>query len=465
MLALQPQRATPEQLPIISSRATGVEILRGAAGSGKTTTAILRLESLAFTFSERIQRLKLGRPVKILVLTYYRSLAGYVEELARTQLRSAPGIEVQVSTFASWARLGLGNVPILNGDTQRNWALHFCRGIPLPSEFLLNEIDYVRGRFSRENLEHYVDADRTGRGSTPQVLRTLRPQIIAAIQQYEKHLLDNGKGCHDWHTLAHDMKNMDSLQYDIVIVDEAQDFSANQLRAVIKHLAEPHCLTLVIDTAQRLYPRGYTWSEIGIRNARYHRLEENHRNTVEIASFAAGIIDGIPLDDDATLPNIAALSRHGDKPLVLRGFYSDQLAFALRWVQDHVDLEKESVAFLKPMGGNWFRDVRTALAERGIDFIELTQNREWPQGKENVALCTMHSAKGLEFDHVIMLGLNAENLPHGEGSDDDTLLSKRRLLAMAAARARKTVMVGYKPDRASDLIEFFKPGTFKTLDV
>jgi superfamily I DNA/RNA helicase len=72
----------------------------------------------------------------------------------------------------------------------------------------------------------------------------------------------------------------------------------------------------------------------------------------------------------------------------------------------------------------------------------------------------MHSAKGLEFDHVCILGLNAEVTPHGEGEADAQLENLRRLVGMAAGRARQSLVVGYKPDDASSVVEYFDPATF-----
>ena len=47
-----------------------------------------------------------------------------------------------------------------------------------------------------------------------------------------------------------------------------------------------------------------------------------------------------------------------------------------------------------------------------------------------MALSTVHSAKGLEFDHVLMPGLSDEVTPHGNEDGDGTLDSLRRLIAM-----------------------------------
>jgi superfamily I DNA/RNA helicase len=259
------------------------------------------------------------------------------------------------------------------------------------------------------------------------------------------------------------MASHPNIGYDIVIIDEAQDFSANQIRAVIAHLNAEHALTLVVDTMQRLYPRGYNWSEAGIdlRRARLHRLQQNHRNTIETAKFAKGILEGLSVDDDGTLPDLDGAKRSGPIPKVITGKYSNQIAYAINHIKSSIDLENDSVAFLHPLG--WFSALKTQLSAGGLSYEEMTRQREWPTGKINIALCTMHSAKGLEFDHVMILGLNAQVTPHGPESDDHKRETLRRLLAMAVARARSSVIVGYKPGEASSLTAHFVAGTYEEI--
>ena len=46
MRTLQNVTPTPEQLPILTDDRPGFRLIRGAAGSGKTTAALLRLRQL-----------------------------------------------------------------------------------------------------------------------------------------------------------------------------------------------------------------------------------------------------------------------------------------------------------------------------------------------------------------------------------------------------------------------------------
>jgi len=137
----------------------------------------------------------------------------------------------------------------------------------------------------------------------------------------------------------------------------------------------------------------------------------------------------------------------------------------LTYLRDKVDLSQESVAFLLPQGGRWFSEIEKRLRNERMLYIQITRESDWPQGEENIALCTLHSAKGLEFDHVIIPGLNQEVTLHGTDEGDDQLNMLRRLLAMGIGRARKSVVLGYKPAEASTLIGFLQPATFKEVDL
>ena len=65
MKALIDVVATPEQLALFSRVRPGVDVIRGAAGSGKTTTAILKLRSAVGFYVARMSRQKTPSPVRV----------------------------------------------------------------------------------------------------------------------------------------------------------------------------------------------------------------------------------------------------------------------------------------------------------------------------------------------------------------------------------------------------------------
>lgn len=207
----------------------------------------------------------------------------------------------------------------------------------------------------------------------------------------------------------------------------------------MNHVSEDereHSTTFIRDTVQRIYPRAFIWAEIGlaIPQAQNKHLEQNHRNTRQIAEFARPLVEGMEPAEDGTLPDFRHALRDGPLPIVLRGLYSAQTAWTLNWLEDIS--EEETVAYLHPLG--WFKHLRPALDAAEVEYVDLTKRQEWPEGDEHVALSTMHSAKGLEFDHVVVLGLNADTVPHGGEEGDAQLENHRRLVAMALGRARES---------------------------
>jgi superfamily I DNA/RNA helicase len=456
---------TPEQLIVIEDGSPGFWLIRGAAGSGKTTTALLRLKFLVGYWRDRRIDLGLDAPVRVLVLTFNRTLRGYIDELARQQIPEGLDVDIEVTTFSSWAQRLLGRV-VIDRDTQSAQLARLAAdAFPWDARFLNAEVEYASGRFLPADLDVYLDARRTGRGPAPAVTRSSRQQLLDRVVRPYSQWKEQA-GIVDWQDLAVELAvTRHGDAYDIVIVDEAQDFSANQVRAIVRHLADDFVCTFIRDSTQRIYPNVFTWREVDIAfpAAQNKKLEINYRNTKQIAAFARPLVEGIETTEDANLPDFTGCVRDGPVPVVLRGRYTAQLDWAIGYLRSGQIGADETVAFLHPLG--WFRDLRPRLDSEDIPWTSLTREAEWPSGPEQIALSTMHSAKGLEFDHVILIGYNAEVTPHGEEAGDSLLETHRRLLAMAIGRARRSVVLGYKPEDVSALVAFLDDATYSAVDL
>ena len=185
-------KASPEQLKIISTNQFGAELIRGSAGSGKTTTALLRLTSLANMMRARKDRLDDNSPVRVLLLTFNRTLAGYVRALAEAQIIGT-GHEIEIQTFAKWSlrKLGLASV---QPDKARAHLQRIARGFAgLDSTYVVQEAEYLLGRFEPDEIESYISTERTGRGALPRVEASLRRRILdEVVYPYIQHLDANG---------------------------------------------------------------------------------------------------------------------------------------------------------------------------------------------------------------------------------------------------------------------------------
>jgi len=73
-----------------------------------------------------------------------------------------------------------------------------------------------------------------------------------------------------------------------------------------------------------------------------------------------------------------------------------------------------------------------------LEVVELDQAREQDQtGDANVILITMHNTKGLEFDRVIITGLEEGLFPRGGEETPEDIEEERRLFYVAVTRARE----------------------------
>ena len=461
---------TSEQLTIVSRNRLGIEIIRGSAGSGKTTTALLRLKSLIAMFRSRKKRLNDGSPIRVLVLTFNRTLSGYMRALAEEQVRLGENVELEVSTFASWAIRALSKdlgitINIIDNSMREYKINSLAKGIDLPERYAPEEVDYLLGRFLPENLGEYSTAVRTGRGRNPRVDRDVRETLLTQVV-FPYLTWVKGQNKWDWSDLAIQMAAKRRLEpYDIIIADEAQDFSANELRAIKCHLADEYSFVAVLDTVQRIYSRGYTWKECGftVRPEQTRRLKVNFRNTLEIAKLAASLVQDLDMDDDGSLPDFTSCERSGKLPYVLVGRFQQQLNWCLDYIKNEVDLEQESVVFLYPQGGGLFNRTKRELESSGLSFVELRKNSEWPRGPENIGISTMHSVKGLEFDHVIAIGLSQDMMEKELDDSDERMHTLRKLLAMAIGRAKQSVVLGSTLGEESRLIKYLEKESYKTI--
>jgi|HubBroStandDraft_6_1064221.scaffolds.fasta_scaffold00355_18 DNA helicase-2/ATP-dependent DNA helicase PcrA len=75
-----------------------------------------------------------------------------------------------------------------------------------------------------------------------------------------------------------------------------------------------------------------------------------------------------------------------------------------------------------------------------LDAAALVSDADSFEGKPGVTLITLHSTKGLEFDHVFLSGLEEGISPHSRSLNEEKgIEEERRLLYVGMTRARKTL--------------------------
>jgi DNA helicase II / ATP-dependent DNA helicase PcrA len=75
-----------------------------------------------------------------------------------------------------------------------------------------------------------------------------------------------------------------------------------------------------------------------------------------------------------------------------------------------------------------------------LDAAALVSDADSFEGKPGVTLITLHSTKGLEFDHVFLTGMEENICPHGRSVNEEKgVEEERRLVYVGMTRARKTL--------------------------
>ncbi len=322
-----------------------------------------------------------------------------------------------------------------------------------PLSFLLDEIDQVIRARSISSLQEYQYVRRVGRGTGFNRQRH-RPIMWEIYERYQQ-LLDEA-GFFDWKDLPRLIwKHCGQLpQYDVVIIDEAQDFPPSHLylaTQLIPNYEELRSLTLLADPAQSIYYRGIPWKEAGIdiRGGRTRVLAKNFRNTQQILEAARYIVEGcddLKAEEEYIPPT--STNKKGPKPVQV-GYKNRKqsnefmIAEILRLCQYH-QYRPGDIAILSRSRRLYrflidpFKRANLNLRPYRDDAFHILENE--------VKFVTMHSAKGLEFPVVFIIGLDNKYFPfiHSESeTKDEDLLQERKLFYVSMTRAAERLYLLY----------------------
>jgi superfamily I DNA/RNA helicase len=225
-----------------------------------------------------------------------------------------------------------------------------------------------------------------------------------------------------------------------IIVDETQDFGPQALKLLRAMVPEsPNDLFFVGDGNQRIYRRNRSSMRacgIDIRG-RAKKLYLNYRTTEEIRRVAVAILEGCEaddLDDGADEVKRYKSISHGAKPVTLKEANLEGAFAKINGLMKQAVEQGRHACVIVPtrqVAGS----VLTALKGAGLTAKEIRPEEGDEHDSNHIRVATMHRAKGLEFDEVILLDISGVT-PGGATPDD-----VNRLQYVALTRAKRLATV------------------------
>lgn len=433
-----------KQKEVVALETHGHSVVLGTAGSGKTTMAIHRAAFVADGRADHGGR--------TLLVTFNKTLVSYLEHLRPPELNN-----VDVRNYHHFARGYLADRGLMEfnaicsveerdrliGEAVKNVAARRA-GDPLlvrPRELFSSEIRWINNHGIQTEAD-YVAAERIGR-ATARLTREQRPTMFDVYLEYVALREAYGKR-YDWDDLAaavHRQLEVDGTErvYRHVVIDEGQDFSPEMIRSLAAAIPDDGSLTMFVDVAQQIYGRRLSWSDAGLRISEPWRFERNYRNSPQIAALGLAIA-AMPYyagEPDMVAPTEFAAG--GPMP-VLVNFTSpsDETAFVID--QARREAASGSVAILVRRHHDLI-DFSTAFPGGQYLYGEMADWNPDP----GVSYGTLHGAKGLEFDTVILSRLSVDHLPDPAAIADvgreEAIAGDGRLLYVGVTRARRALIM------------------------
>ncbi len=443
-----------DQKRIVKINPNGVMIIKGVAGSGKTTVAVER-------FSNLLQD-HCGEGEEATVISYTNSLTKYMHRLFQTkEFLGVEKLNIQLiyDVYKNYLKrndryiipIEMTQAKSVQGSHRKDllypiyehYKAKFQKSIVFSQDiqFVLDEFEFIQSNICdyvpkdrnaelQQELEEYMVIVRSGRP-----IRNFQVQARVLIWDMYKEYLSvlRSRRIIDYPTFYYSALKFLKRQihektfipmFKYMVIDEAQDLSKVQMNFLI-HLwdqkADNSNLIIICDVAQRIYKNQYTWREVGVDAVGHsYILRKNYRNTVEIAKAAAEVLKQNPdvtKEEDFINPEFS--TRHGMKPVLhhfihwYEGIHAKDYSYEERkYICDKIgellllgEYTSKDMVIVSPTK-KYLSKLQEDLSQRGYPTQIISGNKDLIN-TNCIALCTMHSVKGLEFPVVWIAGANS----------------------------------------------------------
>jgi hypothetical protein len=450
----------PSQRSLVERDWNGPVRVLGGAGTGKTVVAIHRAKWL-------IENIFTKENDKILFTTFTRNLAADIKENLSKICNANLMRRIEVVNLDRWVSDFLRkNEYTYDIDYGRRTKPLWEKALTLvPSElgfddsFYREEWDRVIQPLAISSFASYLKATRVGRGI--RLSRQNRKSIWPVFEEYRLLLNENNirevdDAMRDASAIIQDKG--DVLPYKAIVVDEAQDMSApafKMIRQMIPGGEQKNDLFIVGDAHQRIYRHKVVLGRCGIKIiGRGRRLKINYRTTEENRRWAVNLLKGISFDDlDGGRDDLKGYKSliHGVIPKVeITDSFQGEIDFIINYLnKTETEVGSLNEICIVARTHDLLKQYEGALKARGKETYFIRRSEAEDRRKAGVRLATMHRVKGLEFERVIIAGVNEGVVPlkvewattNDPVIERDREIQERALLYVAATRAKREVIV------------------------
>lgn len=403
-------------------------LVRGVAGSGKTLVLMHRARHLVAEHPD----------IKMLVMSFNVDLAKNLKKrLQRLDVINFHKVCSQIlrETYDGWKS------PNNSEGWLQRYAAQELTQLELEAEYVSDEIGWRKDMGLYDN-DAYLKIERRGRG---QSLSLEKRQIINRI--FDKYLkFQETHHWIDWDDVPH--LTLEALEeghplagyYDVILIDEAQDFAPTWI-SIVKKLLRPDGSLFVCDDPTQSLSRYYSWKEKGLEVVgRTRILRVPFRCTRQINLTAYSLIASDPQlnrNEDITRPDLDSNDLlDGEKPVLLK--FSDS--------EKEVAFTEKEIDRLLSQGVPADQIAVLCHNHRHVKrWVHLRQKGHYVESFEKM--------KGLEFTAVFVPSLHSAFINE---TTDENISIKRRKIFTAMTRARHTLMLSYQNELPKPLEPILK---------
>lgn len=437
-----------DQFELISSEMEGIMVIRGSAGSGKTTVALHRIAYLAYAEPVRFH------PDNMMFMVWGRAMRDYVGHVLPHLGISG----LKVVTWAQWSK--------------KMFRRHFAGWPGLTEEAIPDAVRRVKLHpKTAQRLKQWIESTPTSPATIEQVYLDWA-QIMTDFSSIRADMRDSWNismqtRAEDWLSHQTDLMSIfmegtqkeddeqaffdpedfalllygyqlrvgqlrqdgTPLQLGHLVIDEVQDFSPIEILVLLGVCDENRCVTLAGDTRQHIsQSAGFSsWSDflsqIGVQSTALSTLEVAYRSTRQVVEFAMGLLTRDEQRDEPPPRTVK------DGPPVEFFRFTDHgacvafLSESLRRLQENEP--RANIALITP-NADLSEAYFEGLQKCELDLLRLVEDQEFAFAP-GIDVVEVDQVKGLEFDYVVVIEASAFEYPDSP--------HHQRLLHVAATRA------------------------------